>query len=582
MKNLILLLVLFTICKPHAFGQNPNTNSAKLQGIIPQEKIFIHYNSSILFPGEYLYYKLYNLNKESDNLSNISKIAYIELIDNSGKSIIKHKLNLNRGMGQGDFFIPTSLKSGNYKLVGYTKWMRNGGNENYFSGNITIINPYRNDQEAILSKVDTIPKTEESKAIIKGANKMDNLTIKLSEETSYGRRDKASFSIQNSDASQLTGNFSISVRKKDSLDLPKRITTENFLETYYNSSTNKDSTFLPDLRGDLYLGKIKMKKDFQDSLQPEKIAISIPGDNFSLKVSETDTEGNFHFILDDYGDQIFLQVIGENRNNYNIEINHESYFDFTNMKFEGLTINEKMQDLIIERSVYNQIENNYYSAKPDTLKTEKDRIPFYGSKKAEIYRLDDYTRFKTFKEVFIEIITNAKIRNDKDGNAVFEVYPLEGSQSVGDPALLLVDGVFVQDTQRLMDYDVLKVDEVQVVRDIYYYGAKVFSGIIVIQTRDNDFLKGFNEDFLAKENIINSQLKKSYFKPDYSQNRPNSRRIPDFRLQLLWEPNYKLLPNTTKEVEFYTSDVPGSYEISLEGFTTGGKAVSLTKLFTVE
>jgi hypothetical protein len=51
---------------------------------------------------------------------------------------------------------------------------------------------------------------------------------------------------------------------------------------------------------------------------------------------------------------------------------------------------------------------------------------------------------------------------------------------------------------------------------------------------------------------------------------------------LLWEPNYNLLPNTTKEVEFFTSDVPGSYEISLEGFTTGGKAVSLTKLFTVE
>lgn len=584
MKQLIILLVFFIICKPDVFAQVQTTDLAKLQVLIPQEKVFVHYNSSILFPGEYLYYKLYNLNKESDNLSSISKIAYVELIDNSGKSIIKHKLILDRGLGQGDFFIPTSLKSGNYKIVGYTKWMRNGGSKNYFSGNITIINPYRNDQEAILDKADTLIQSEPN-AILEEVDEMHNLNIKLSKGLTYGKREKVSFSIQDLNVSQIEGNFSISIRKKDSLDLPEQITTKNFLETYTgNINTNKDSTFLPDLRGDLYSGKISPKNNFQESLKQENIAISIPGDDFSLKLSETDTEGNFNFILDedDYGDEMFLQVLGEDRNNYNIKIDQQSYFDFANMKFEGFEINEKLQKLIVERSIYNQIENSYYSAKPDTLKPVRDSIPFYGLKNATIYKLDDYTRFKTLKETFTEIITDAKIRNDEEGNAVFEAYPLFESQNFGDPTLLLVDGVYIQDTQRLIDYDALKIEEVHVVREKYYYGPKVFRGIIAIKTRDNDFLEGFDKDFVATEKLINPQLKKFYFKPDYSQNRSNSKRIPDFRLQLLWEPNFDLSTNTKGEVVFYTSDVPGNYEISLEGFTTKGKPVSLTKIFTVD
>lgn len=585
MKQLIFLLAL-TIYIPGTFGQRHSMELTKLQAEIPQEKVFVHYNASVLFPGEYLYYKLYTLNKENGRLSGISKIAYLELIDKAGKSVVKHKLNLDQGVGQGDFFIPTSLKSGNYKIVAYTKWMRNGGSKNYFSANITIINPYRNDQESILSTADTLLTQKKESEGFQGVEKMNDFSIDLAEGTTYGKRDLVSFSIQNSGASIIAGNFSISVRKKDSLALPVRINAANFLEAYSNNFVrdDRDSTFLPDLRGDLYSGKIIAKHNFKESPDLEKIAISIPGDYFSLKLSEADPNGNFYFILDedDYGDEMFLQVIGENRNEYNIEVNQQSGFDFVNMEFEGFKINEEMRNLILERSIYNQIENSYYSAKPDTLKTEQDSLPFYGFNNAEIYKLDDYTRFKTIKETFIEIITSARIRNDKDGNAEIEAYPIEGAQNLDIPALLLVDGIYLQDTQRFIEYDALKVEEVQVIRNNYFYGSTTFQGIIAIQTINNDFLEGFTKDYVEKENIINSQLKKSYFKPDYSQNRPDSGRIPDFRLQLLWEPNDNLLPNTTKQVEFYTSDVPGSYEISLEGFTTGGKAVSLTKLFTVE
>ncbi len=40
-----------------------------------------------------------------------------------------------------DFFISSDLKSGTYKLIGYTNWMLNAENS-FFQQDIHIINPY--------------------------------------------------------------------------------------------------------------------------------------------------------------------------------------------------------------------------------------------------------------------------------------------------------------------------------------------------------------------------------------------------------------------------------------------------------
>ena len=44
-------------------------------------------------------------------------------------------------MGQGDFFLPADVVSGNYKIIAYTQWMKNGIDQHYFQSNIVIINP---------------------------------------------------------------------------------------------------------------------------------------------------------------------------------------------------------------------------------------------------------------------------------------------------------------------------------------------------------------------------------------------------------------------------------------------------------
>ncbi|MNL81466.1 hypothetical protein D3C87_2085940 [compost metagenome] len=57
-------------------------------------------------------------------------------------------------------------------------------------------------------------------------------------------------------------------------------------------------------------------------------------------------------------------------------------------------------------------------------------------------------------------------------------------------------------------------------------------------------------------------------------------RIPDFRNQLLWNPDVKL--NKDSQTSFYTSDVAGNYEIRLEGFAKNGTPVSIKELIEVK
>jgi len=80
--------------------------------------------------------------------------------------------------------------------------------------------------------------------------------------------------------------------------------------------------------------------------------------------------------------------------------------------------------------------------------------------------------------------------------------------------------------------------------------------------------------------ILRPQPKKAYYTIDYS-NLSQNERIPDYRYQLLWLPQLTLAGNENL-ISFYTSDVSGTFEISLEGFTDQGIPVSLKDTFEVQ
>ena len=45
----------------------------------------------------------------------------------------------------------TALESGNYKIIAYTQWMRNSDIQNFYQNDISIINPFQENQKSILN-----------------------------------------------------------------------------------------------------------------------------------------------------------------------------------------------------------------------------------------------------------------------------------------------------------------------------------------------------------------------------------------------------------------------------------------------
>ena len=108
-----------------------------------QEKIYLHTDKSLYVTGEILWCKAYVTDAHLHQSSDISKIAYIELIDANQKPTWQSTIGLEKGKGEASLVIPSTVITGNYTLRCYTNWMKNQDPSFYFEKNITLINPLK-------------------------------------------------------------------------------------------------------------------------------------------------------------------------------------------------------------------------------------------------------------------------------------------------------------------------------------------------------------------------------------------------------------------------------------------------------
>ena len=107
-----------------------------------QEKFFLHTDKTCYLPGEFIWFKIYDLNGISNQPLDFSKIAYVELLDQHNKPVLQIKTGLENTTGASSLFLPATLVSGNYTLRAYSAWMKNFDPGHFFEEPITIINPH--------------------------------------------------------------------------------------------------------------------------------------------------------------------------------------------------------------------------------------------------------------------------------------------------------------------------------------------------------------------------------------------------------------------------------------------------------
>jgi hypothetical protein len=106
-----------------------------------QEKVYVHTDKGAYLTGEIMWFKVYVVDGTYNKPMNLSKVVYVELLDNSQVAVLQTKVELRNGIGSGSIYLPVTTNNGNYKLRAYTNWMKNFSPEYYFEKNITLVNP---------------------------------------------------------------------------------------------------------------------------------------------------------------------------------------------------------------------------------------------------------------------------------------------------------------------------------------------------------------------------------------------------------------------------------------------------------
>ena len=133
-----------------------------------------------------------------------------------------------------------------------------------------------------------------------------------------------------------------------------------------------------------------------------------------------------------------------------------------------------------------------------------------------------------------------------------------------------------------MEYDPLKIKQVDVVSRKYFTGKQGIEGIVSYLTYQGN-LDGFALDPGA---IVleypGLQLQREFYAPAYETSDQIESPLPDFRNVLHWAPTVVTDSKGNASLHFYTSDRPGTYAVFVEGLTASGLAGSQVVYITVQ
>jgi hypothetical protein len=340
-----------------------------------------------------------------------------------------------------------------------------------------------------------------------------------------------------------------------------------------------DNKFLPESRSHVIRATVT---DVNGTPKKDVIVyLASPDKVIQTYNSKSDEQGQVSFEMTDfYGNhKLYLQTNRLIDSTSVIKIENPFSNQFASFSLPDLPLNNADEKRLLARSVRMQAQNIFFEESESQFQEPKiDSLPFYG-KAEEIYRLDDYTRFPLMEEVMREYVPGVVVRKRKDG---FNFYVLNKIHNYlfKETPLILLDGVPVFDADEIMQMDPLKVKRLDVVTAKYFHGNLELPGIVSYHTYGGD-LGGFT--VRSRNGIVDYdglQIQRKFFSPSYSSSDSES-RIPDPRYLLYWNPDVKMDGNQKTEIEFFTSDVPGTYQIKVEGVSNDGKIVQGSATFVV-
>ena len=330
--------------------------------------------------------------------------------------------------------------------------------------------------------------------------------------------------------------------------------------------------FLPEYEGHIVRGKISRRNTGAPAPGIDAY-LSIPGKQFEFNASRSDKNGDVQFIVRNFtgSNEVIVQTNYETDSVYRIDISNPFSDKTSSWNLVPFDISSDRKNDIQLRLLGAQAQNAY---QPEKLRefinyTSADTNAFYGVPDKK-YWLDDYVRFVTMEEVMREYVEEVRIKKRRE-DFHFDVKNTPYKSFFDEDPLVLLDGVPVFNINKIVAFDPLKVKKIDVVAQRYYYGHLVNNGIVSFSTYDGD-LGGYQLDpnTLVVE-YAGLQLQRQFYSPQYENVNLDS-RIPDFRNVLYWNPDVNTDNSGKGSVTFFTSELPGTYAVIVQGITTDGYA----------
>ena len=527
------------------------------------ERVYVHTDKDCYIAGEDILLKFYVVDNHFQP-SNLSKVGYVEICSTE-KPLLQLKVALEKGGGSGKIEISEDIPSGIYQLSGYTRYMRNEGENVFFKKQIAVVNAGQQIPDP--KRFELVDKDEINYPVKK--EPADFLITTGQNE--YGNRRKVSLSIDN--IPDNTANLVVSVSRNDSIIPLPELNNREWLKQAAESFPFSQQ-WIPEYEGHIITGR------FVPEPQEELLSsVAFLGNDiriFDGQANSLDNTVNYYTTKMFGKQQIVTSAISLYYDKVPYRIDLLTPFCESlpkNLPVLQIYYNEEQ---ILERYIGAQIQKR---VKDDTI----DEIIYtpenWISQPILSYDLDEYTRFTTVGETILEFINRVRVTRMGDKRRI-SVY-MGDEQRYSQRTLVLLDGIPVYDHEDMLGYNPMYIKRINIYEDRYTFGGNDFDCIISFVTREHNlpFFQLSSESQLLNYDF--PQLPPTFVAPDYSIDSVRNSRKPDFRHTLYWNPSVESTTDRPVNLSFYTSDLCGEFKVTVEGITTDGKMLHSVSYFQV-
>ncbi|WP_461791330.1 hypothetical protein [Pedobacter sp.] len=308
LKKIVSLSLLLSVLTLSVKAQLPTklVDKFEKEKVIINDKIYAHVNKSAYWVGETVWFKIYNFSNLTKQLSNLSKVAYVEILDDHQQPKVQVMVSLENGLGKGMLVLPSSLETGRYSIRAYTNLMKNAGESGFFQQSLDITNPNNLKWALSENKVDFYPE---------GGHLIENLKSKIAVRvTNNGMGLRIKGAIVNS--------------KNDTVAVVK--TSESGIGTFeLQPKSNENYKFVAGISKDIIV----------KNLPPAQTA------GYAIKLSESERYWDISVSANKSDGKVFVVIHNENK------IENVSEFHAANGKldfnFEKNSVESGLHNLVI-------------------------------------------------------------------------------------------------------------------------------------------------------------------------------------------------------------------------------------------